>query len=657
VPGMTSGVNTNDPVLEAAFRAALLHQGFIVLAIALALLLAYGLLRRRPAAAGLLASGRAGDQAATAEPSARRFLRMSFGLLWIIDGILQAQPEMAAGLPSQVAAPAAGASPGWVQAVVNAGGTVWSYHPVQAAAAATWIQLGLGVWLLTAPRGWSLRLAALGTVGWGLVVWMFGEAFGAIFAPGLSWLSGAPGAVVLYIVAGSLLALPTRAWASPRLGRLLLSGIGVCWLGMAVLQAWPGRGYWQDGMDGTLSSMISNMAGLTQPDWQARMINGVALFAQYNAIGVNLVAVLGLALAGGGLLAGAGMPAPRELLRLGHDGRHWGPPRPRVLQATLLGATAFCLVVWVTVQDFGFPGGLGTDPNSMIPWVLLLWTGYRAMASPYPGLLPDTERLRTTRQPGSQAAQLAGALRAGMTRARTAPAGTVQAAWRAVASASARAVSSGRAVMAVGAFGVVIVGVVPLAAAAASPQADPLIAQAIAGQSMPADRPAPDFHLVSQSGQPVSLATLRGTVTLLTFLDPRCVAACPVAIELKEAGTLLGGADGQVRLVAIAASQLHYSMADVQALNRIDGLAGVPNWLFLTGSAAELQAVWGKYGIFVSHMAPGSSSVMTDLVFVIGANGRIREEIRDNPGPGTISTRSSFATLLSGAARQALAVG
>jgi hypothetical protein len=56
-------------------------------------------------------------------------------------------------------------------------------------------------------------------------------------------------------------------------------------------------------------------------------------------------------------------------------------------------------------------------------------------------------------------------------------------------------------------------------------------------------------------------------------------------------------------------------------------------------------------------MAPGSSSVMTDLVFVIDKNGQIRLEIRDNPGAGTISTRSSFATLLSGAARQTLALG
>jgi hypothetical protein len=48
---------------------------------------------------------------------------------------------------------------------------------------------------------------------------------------------------------------------------------------------------------------------------------------------------------------------------------------------------------------------------------------------------------------------------------------------------------------------------------------------------------------------------------------------------------------------------------------------------------------------------------MTDLVFVIDKDGRIREEIRDNPGPGTTFTRSSFATLLSGAALHVLGPG
>ena len=58
------------------------------------------------------------------------------------------------------------------------------------------------------------------------------------------------------------------------------------------------------------------------------------------------------------------------------------------------------------------------------------------------------------------------------------------------------------------------------------------------------------------------------TVTLLTFLDPRCTDDCPVATELKEASALLGDSAPRVRLVAIAASQRHFAAADVQALTR-----------------------------------------------------------------------------------------
>ena len=124
----------------------------------------------------------------------RELLRIGFGVLWIIDGLLQGQPGMPAGLPSQVIEPAASSSPGWVQHIVNWAGTTWSYHPIQAGAAAVWIQIGIGVWLIAAPRGLWSRLGGLASVAWGLVVWVFGEAFGGIFAPGLTWLFGAPGA-------------------------------------------------------------------------------------------------------------------------------------------------------------------------------------------------------------------------------------------------------------------------------------------------------------------------------------------------------------------------------------------------------------------------------------------------------------------------------
>ena len=74
-------------------------------------------------------------------------------------------------------------------------------------------------------------------MGWGLVVWVFGESFGGIFAPGLTWLFGAPGAALAYCAAGALLALPEQNWRTPRLGRAVLAGFGVFLAGMAVLQA------------------------------------------------------------------------------------------------------------------------------------------------------------------------------------------------------------------------------------------------------------------------------------------------------------------------------------------------------------------------------------------------------------------------------------
>ena len=57
MPGMNSGLSDTNPILVAAFRAALLHQGLIVLALLLLLGLAWAGVREwvpaaRPAAGG-----------------------------------------------------------------------------------------------------------------------------------------------------------------------------------------------------------------------------------------------------------------------------------------------------------------------------------------------------------------------------------------------------------------------------------------------------------------------------------------------------------------------------------------------------------------------------------------------------------------------------
>ena len=72
----------------------------------------------------------------------------------------------------------------------------------------------------------------------------------------------------------------------------------------------------------------------------------------------------------------------------------------------------------------------------------------------------------------------------------------------------------------------------------------------------------------------------------------------------------------------------------------------MPNWLFLTGTLSQLASVWHHYGIEVANLPAGAMSAHNDLAFVISADGRMRQELSDDPGPGTSATTSSFAVLL-----------
>ena len=630
MPGMNSGLNPSDPTIVNAFRSALLHQWLLAAAIFVLLLLVWG--ATRTWVIGQVPGGAAADDGAPpqgaraaarapgavtppqaarapAEPRARRLLRIGFGLLWVLDGILQAQPKMAAGMPSQVIEPTAASSPAWVQHVVNWGGTIWSYHPVQAGASAVWIQVGIGLWLIVAERGWWSRAAGLASVGWGLVVWVFGESFGGIFAPGLTWLFGAPGAALFYAVAGALIALPAGAWRTPRTGRLVLAATGTFFIGMAVLQAWPGRGFWHGaagGQPGTLTAMVQSMARTSQPHVLSALVSSFGSFTAAHGFAVNLFTMIALAVLGAAFLTG----------------------RPRLARAAVTAATVLCLADWVLIEDLGFLGGLGTDPNSMIPMILVFTAGYLALtpapeaageAAAAPIVVPWRDRLRPA---------------------------TVRGAVGAV---------SARTAAALGAIGVILVGAAPMAAASASRTADPIIAEAISGSTAPLDQPAPAFTLTSQDGRQVTLASLRGKVVLLTFLDPVCVSDCPlIAQEVRQAGQLLGADASHVELVAIVINPLYYSVAYTRAFDQQEHLGAVPNWLYLTGSPGQLENIWRGYGVTAEVSTGGAMIAHDDIAFILDRSGHIREELSDDPGPGTTSSTSSYAVLLADAARQTL---
>ena len=572
---------------------------------------------------------------------------------------------MPGGLPSQVIAPAADGSPGWVRELVNWAGTGWSYHPVQAAAAAVWIQLGIGVWLLASARGRGSQAAGLAGAGWGLVVWVFGEAFGGVFSPGQSVLTGTPGAALLYTAGGLLVALPARFWVTRALGRWWLRLVGLGLVAAAVLQAWPGRGYWQGtlaGQPGSLTDMVKSMATTPQPGFLARLVAGFGDVVAAHGFAVNLLAVVVLAAGGSALLSA----------------------RRSVLRPAVITLAAFFLGTWVLVQDFGFFGGLGTDPNSMIPIILLLTGAFAAVATgPAAATVPaaaaaaqaaDTAQATDTVQPAdavqaSDTRQPADAMLAADTRpsadtgqpgAGPAPASGTTPPGRERRRPARRlrlalGTASASVVVALWAGALMLLGAEPMAVAEVQRTADPILATALNGQPAVVDRPSVPFDLTDQNGRQVSLASLRGKVVLLTFLDPVCVTDCPlVAQQFRAADQLLGSKARDVALVAIVANPDYRSLAYTRAFDRQESLTRLPNWHFLTGSLSQLTTAWHEYYVTAELNGPGAMVLHPDVAYVIDGTGEERLELNLDPGPATASSQSSFAAELAQAAEQVM---
>jgi len=148
-------------------------------------------------------------------------------------------------------------------------------------------------------------------------------------------------------------------------------------------------------------------------------------------------------------------------------------------------------------------------------------------------------------------------------------------------------------------------------AAAANPDLDP-------GSSL-GGRPAPDFHLVNQFGQRMSLSQFRGKVIILAFTDSECTTICPLTtVSMVQARQLLGAAGTQVQLLGINANPQATGVSDVLAYSRAHAM--VNQWDFLTGSAAQLTATWKAYNIAV-QIARGEID-HTPALMVIDQRGR-----------------------------------
>ena len=349
MPGMGQGVDVHNPTIVNLFREGL-HTNFIWL-LGVAVLLSV-LLALRSVRAGIAST-------AWSEPRGRTILRSGLGLLWILDGILQLQTAMPLGLGSQILEPSKEAAPTWWHGVINGAVELWNQHPIALAQSVVWLQLGLGI-LLLSSSGRTSRIAGRLSAIWALIIWIV-TGFGGLFGHAPSFLFGWPGAPIFYVIAG--LAVAMSADRFPHVYQAVVTRLlgAVVMLG-AILQALPNNGFWSNGQSNALNSMILEMTEVPQPEFLAGLGHIFAGVVRAAGPGINIMLVVWMMATGVGLW------------RSTVSGFAW-PARSLVIGS---------LAGWILIQDTGLFGGLATDPNSLILVALISFTLSPSMRSAAP---------------------------------------------------------------------------------------------------------------------------------------------------------------------------------------------------------------------------------------------------------------------------------
>jgi hypothetical protein len=129
-----------------------------------------------------------------------RLGQVILGLIWLIDGILQFQPYMfGKKFITGVILPNADGQPGIVATPIT-----WVAHLIEPHVAlfngfAATLQILIGLGLIYRR---TVKPALLISFAWALGVWFTGEGLGGFFNGTASPLTGAPGAALLYVIAG-----------------------------------------------------------------------------------------------------------------------------------------------------------------------------------------------------------------------------------------------------------------------------------------------------------------------------------------------------------------------------------------------------------------------------------------------------------------------
>lgn len=312
----------------------------------------------------------------------RKALQRVLGVLWLIDGLLQLQPQMfTMNMVNGVMKPMLAGQPGLIEPSLQFIVDQTTLHLIEVNLLITIVQLllGLGFIILSFRSDRSdrwVKALVIASIIWAFVVWYGGEGMSMLFTGTASILSGAPGAVLLYPLLG--LAIWPRKQSDPsaidaarkvgddgllprRLLRWVLSGF---WFFAALLQLQPN--WWQSGQ---ISQAIGAMVG--QGGLNTVLVDPV--LKQLSNATANVEIPLNIALIVVFLALGIGLAVVRE----------------EQLRPFLIASMIVSVLFWYGSEAFGMIlTGMATDFNSgllVVVMALACWPKVKAkQATPAP---------------------------------------------------------------------------------------------------------------------------------------------------------------------------------------------------------------------------------------------------------------------------------
>lgn len=267
-----------------------------------------------------------------AEADVKRMGQVALGLLWMTNGALQFQPYMfGRTFVTGVILPATHGQPAIIGGPIG-----WMAHLIEPhvglfnAGAAT-LEVLIGFGLLYRP---AVKLSLLVSFLWASCIWFGGEGLGMIFTGTASPLAGAPGAALLYVLAGLNCWPPSGADDGGRRDAVVRWLWSAVWLSAAVLWLLPAN-------DGPASAHDAIATAPSGTNWLSALLK----WAAQAATGRGTTIALGLAAAS--MLIGA------SLLYKWHT---------RLFLAL---AIVVSIAYWIVGQGFGGVfTGQATDPGS-----------------------------------------------------------------------------------------------------------------------------------------------------------------------------------------------------------------------------------------------------------------------------------------------------